>query len=119
MKKTWYKNKNAEVRHPAFMQQVKKTISTTLPLDCYEYAKTNNLQFSFLLTQSIQNLMGGSFRSQQETEELLKRWVERYNRLQRFMVRTLGQEETDKIIAEAESIGKMKEKLDDKTKGKI
>lgn len=112
MRKNWYKNKNSKVES-AFFGEMKKTISTTLPISVYEFAKINNIQFSYVLTNAIKELMGEEIpTTKQELKEKLLRMSQRYERLTRYMVKVLGEDGANKILNEAESVGRILEKLE-------
>lgn len=110
-RKNWYLNQNSRVEHAAF-GEMKKTISTTLPISAYEFAKENNIQFSFLLTNAIKECMGESgFITKEKIKENLAKITKRHETLINLIDRAIGQEKTDEILNQVEEVLKVQEKL--------
>lgn len=111
-KNKWLKSKEGKVEH-AFFGEMKKTISTTLPISVYEFAKINNLQFSSILTNEIRAIMGDNFETRENLKIKIQKLAERFQTILNVLEKHIGEEGKDKILKDVEFILKTREKAKD------
>lgn len=95
----------------------KRKVTTTITDANYNFCLENNIKFAWVLETKVNELRGLIVQGEDTREQLqekVRKLAGRYQRLVRFMNKHLGEDNTQRILEEAESVGRMTEKLDKK-----